>query len=405
MQIDLAKHFLKRSFDPLFSIFIFLLVLLPSGSMFGINVKMICFFFLILPALYRFSKQNSNPFQIAALFIVPAIFLFWVLLSQIYWYEISFAFQQYKDLMIVIVASWFTLIFCSGLDVRRIQFLKLVLSAEMCACLIKIALLSYSFFRGIAVTDLVSVIHDIFGVQLMTFDIGDFFGRLQFISDGLIPQCMFILITRRTLLKISNFKASLMFALLTASLILAFSRYLWAYGVLAILLGVAIGKRDRFKIYLIGLLSIALVSSLPFLSKIYSVRTSTDIESASDSVRIDQVRGLNAWFWEAPMFGHGFGSYTPRIIRDQEQPYAYEVQLLALAGQIGIVGISLLSLMGVLYFRDIWRLKGVSFSHQMSVFIILMAWVGAGLFNPLLINSAAAVSYSALMVLGSFRNT
>ena len=121
----------------------------------------------------------------------------------------------------------------------------------------------------------------------------------------------------------------------------------------------------------------------------------------SDAFREEQIPALERFFFDAPFLGHGFGSYTPEVIRG-ELPYAYEVQLYALGGQVGLIGLLLISTLAFYYFRPLWRGSTTTLGRRASLGLLLVVWLAAGLYNPMLLNSAAAMSYAILRELAGF---
>jgi hypothetical protein len=210
----------------------------------------------------------------------------------------------------------------------------------------------------------------------------------------------------RQRLGIPTLTAFISFVLLTASLLLTFSRYFWVFSGIAVLLGLLFGKRDRFYALLLTGGSLIFAVSLPVLIPVVMLRFSVDIAGGSDDVRVLQIAAMKRYFWDAPMLGHGLGSHTSEIIRSESLPYLYEVQLLALANQIGITGLILMAAVLLYYFHALfpwnrpWR--GGLFTAQLSTSLLLVCWIAAGLFNPMLLTSSAAVSYGFLKALGEF---
>jgi hypothetical protein len=89
------------------------------------------------------------------------------------------------------------------------------------------------------------------------------------------------------------------------------------------------------------------------------------------------------------------------VIRsDNESKFGYEVQLLALCGQVGLVGMLVFAAMCLFYFRCLWPLTRSEILSKAALCLLLMAWLTSGLFNPLLINPVGAVSYAMIMCMG-----
>jgi O-antigen ligase len=131
------------------------------------------------------------------------------------------------------------------------------------------------------------------------------------------------------------------------------------------------------------------------------LRFSNALAGASDKVRVWQIDALREFFWDAPIFGHGMGSYVLQHVRSAELPYAYEVQLLALAAEFGVVGMAIFAFLLLNYYRKAFSFKKGSLSYQFSICLMLVCFLGAGLFNPCLLVSMSAVSYGLLFVLAS----
>jgi hypothetical protein len=269
----------------------------------------------------------------------------------------------------------------------------------------KALLLTYAFVRGISVTQVVESIRHIFGVSLMTMDFESILGRIQFISDGLIPVCIFAMLRYRKELRFNAVGAIAMLLLLLTSDFFSFSRYFWGYTVLAIALGLMFGRKDFFQLWLITILSAVTLLSLPLLKTVIELRFSTTVVSVSDRERVAQVSALKDFFSSSPVLGHGLGSYTKRMVRDDDAPYSYEDQLLALAGQVGIVGIVFLLGLTFYYFRDLWPRQGREWMQSFALAMILIGWICAGLFNPEVISSAASVSYAAIAAMAGLKRT
>lgn len=63
-----------------------------------------------------------------------------------------------------------------------------------------------------------------------------------------------------------------------------------------------------------------------------------DASNESASVRGDQFRALFSGWQEAPLWGFGHGSFSPLSIRDNNEPWAYELSYMSLLFQVGLIG-------------------------------------------------------------------
>jgi hypothetical protein len=395
-----AGPYSVRVFRYLVAVYIFMLVLLPSGSILGVNVK-IAWFLLLLPMAFRiyFGRGRATASRSILLLVIPAVLLLWLLLAQINGFETSYGVSQYKDLLVTISSCWFVALLCAEGPVEAIYFVRAVIMAEVTASSLKGILLTYSMVTGIQVTQIVGWLKSVFGVSLMTMDFESMLGRIQFVSDGLIPVCIFAILFLRKQLKFGAFSAISMLILLLLSDFFAFSRYFWAFTAVALVLGLLLGQKDKFQLALIVILSIVVLASLPILTTVISLRFSSSVVDSSDQDRAEQTPALEDFFASAPILGHGLGSYTRRVIRSDDAPYSYEVQLLAMAGQIGLVGLLGLGALGMYYFRGLWPGHGVGLIQSMGLSAILAAWIGGGLVNPELMSSAASVFYASIFAM------
>ena len=253
---NLSSRPLISSFRIVMAAYIFMLILLPSGSIFGINVKVLCFLLLLpMAAQVSFARKQMTVERVVMLLSVPAILLLWAFLSQLYEFDATQAFAQYKDVMVTICTCWFASVLCDSDRDDTLFLLRWVIYAEVVTSSLKIALLIYAFTRGIPVSVLIETIHSVFAVQLMPFDFEMALGRIQFISDNVIPICIFAILCYRNVLSLRAGRTLLMLLVLVVSDLFSFSRYLWAFTVMALVLGLILGKKDRFQAILLAILT------------------------------------------------------------------------------------------------------------------------------------------------------
>ncbi len=380
-------------------VYVLMLVVLPSGTILGINVKLPCFLLLIpLTLQVSFARGQMTVARLVKLLSVPAVLLLWAFLSQLYGYDSRLALLQFIDIMVTMGTCWFAAVLCNRDQGETLLLLRWIVYAEVCASSLKIAMLLYAFIRGIPVTAMLDWIQSIFGVKLMGYDFESAFGRFEFIPDNVIPICIFALLCYRNLLS-KHTARTLLISLMVISSLFSFSRFLWAHTVTALVLGLLLGKKDRFQAILIGVLGTFTAISLPFIIVVVSLRFSTSVVTNSDVDRIQQVAALKNFIADAPWFGHGLGTYSHLVWRSLDAPYVYEAQLLALFGQVGIVGVFLLIVLMMSYFR--WFRPNGQRSVLLSagLFLLFVGWLIGGFLNPSVISSAASVSYVAIFAL------
>ncbi len=392
---------LSREAWLLFGAYVAFLILLPTGSVFGVNVKVLTFLPLFIFTFARSVRSNRSALPLVMQATVVFLLVCWTLLSQFYpTFDGYLSLSQFKDVITTLAGCWFIRILTEN-DSDKKAFLRLVLNVTAFGCLLKGMIFLYGLRAGVPVSDIVDRISASFGVKLMTADLGDTSVRLQFTSDNLLPACLFALLCLRKKLGIGSLRAVSMMVLLMLSALYTFSRYLWASAAMGIVLGMFAAKRDRLHWLYVAVAGAATAYFFPLISALVAFRFSDQLVESSDVERVDQIRALKGFFWDAPFFGHGLGSYTTDVIRSVETPYNYEVQLLALAGQVGIVGLTFFAILLVNYYRKAFHAGRESWFYQASVFLLLAIFIGAALFNPTLLTSMSAAIFGFLYVLAA----
>ncbi|ENU43296.1 hypothetical protein F985_02009 [Acinetobacter seifertii] len=162
-------HLTKKDFlDRLFELMIYSSIILPSGTISGINFKLMLVFVLIgLIIVYR-NKVIVNTF----IHVMP-VFVF-LLASSLYSYIIfkydsTFIFSQAKDILVFFVVFYVGISYAKnryGYD----ELIKLIIRSVFLLGLIKLLIIVYSKMSGINVSIIIESISNIFGVSIMTFD-------------------------------------------------------------------------------------------------------------------------------------------------------------------------------------------------------------------------------------------
>jgi hypothetical protein len=397
-----AWAFLDKSYDRLFAALLFVTIFLPAGSVYGFNFKY-PIYVLLLPAsvVALFRRRRATRAHLALLLLAPMMLILWSGISMVYGFQPPTILRQANDILLMLLLCWLACLFYGIDEERQIRFLLMVVNASVATALLKIGAITYALARGIPVVEMVLWIDRVFDVDLMSMDLGSLFGRLQFVADEVIPICIFVLLRHRGRLRFGSMRASLSILVLIVSVVISFSRYFWGFTAFALLLGLILSKRDLFKAVLFTIVGVSTIAALPVLVSLYELRFSTGVAGGSDIQRTEQMEPLRTFFFDAPWFGHGLGSFTHVLLRDSTITgrYSYEVQLLALPGQLGIVGLGLLCLLGIFYYRRLLWNAVLSWPDRLAIFALLLFWLGAGLANPLLTTPVAGVNYAALAAL------
>jgi hypothetical protein len=398
--------FLDKAFDWFLSAFLCATLILPGTSLYGVNFKIPLYLGMLPLAVYSvFRRKRATPRELALTIGVPAILAGWVVLGLSNGFPFSGALRQYMDILLTLIICWLASIFCGDEEAKRVKFLRLILNAVLAAAVFKVAIIAYALLRGVPVVQVMEWINTIFATELVTMDLGALLGRIQFGSDGLVPVSIFILLRHRDRLKISNVLAALMILLLLFSVLFSFSRFFWGFTAFAFIVGLVLGKQDRFQLIVIVVLSLSVLAALPALVSLYQLRFSTDVAGGSDVTRTGQIPALQRLFISAPVFGHGMGSYSTENIRGANEAgrSAYEVQLIAIPAQIGLVGISFFVALGFYYFDNLWWNSLLTVADRVGIALLLAFWIAAGLTNPLLFHPMSGINYATLAALSGLR--
>ena len=393
---------IDRAYDRLLAIFIFITIFLPAGSVYGFNFKY-PLYLLLLPSsvVVLFHRKRATRLHLMLLVLMPAMLAVWIGIGLIYGFDLPGILRQFTDIFLTLLLCWLAALYCGNDEDKQVRFLRLVVNASVASALMKIGLIAYALLRGIPIAEMVLWIDKVFNVDLMTMSLGNLLGRVQFMSDEIIPLCLFIVLRHRDRLGFSNLRASISTLLLLLSVIISFSRYFWIFAAVSILLGLLLGRRDRFKVLLLSIVGGSVLASLPALVSLYQLRFSSAVAGESDLERAEQIPPLKSLFFDAPLFGHGLGSFNPVLLRSEivASRYSYEIQVLALPGQLGMIGVGLLCLLLVIYFRRLFWRSVLTILDRLALFTLLLLWLAAGITNPLLFHPVSGVNYASLAAL------
>jgi len=199
--------------------------------------------------------------------------------------------------------------------------------------------------------------------------------------------------------------------LFSLALFASYTRSLWLVALLGVAFAQLIAPRHRAfvrpKIILIalaacGLVGVVLASTLPlmFLLERALERMAGIFSDVSAQERFEQVGPLLAEWRRFPLFGAGFGA-SALLIRSEEAPYSYELTGLALLMKLGIVGLLYLAACFAVLWKRAMPAARARTPSQCAALASILALVGAGLTNPLLLN-AVGVSVLAFLFIFLF---
>lgn len=381
--------------------FIFISIILPSGSIFGINVKILML--LIVLACMAFYSKGRTLVRMIILLIPVMIFL---LLESVYAYinidNSEFALAQSKDILVffLLPAILFSVY---KTDEQRKKIVNIIISSLVFVGFLKILMLLFAFLSGNSVSTVVKMVGDIFGTAIMSIDIeGSALGRINFTSDAILPISLFVLMYR--ILNGQKEKSDyIKLILLSFSLLIGMSRYNWATAAIYITFAfISSLNKSRSFIIIASIIFFGIgASTTPAVQKMIESRLSAQNNDFSDGARELQLQKITSEIELSPMFGHGIGYYIPSWIRSDDAKYSYELQVPALVMQIGFFGVFIL--FSLIYIPILLLIKKTKPLFILLFSIMSCIWIASGFFNPVLFSSSGGVVYSFVLLLCSMQ--
>lgn len=373
--------------------FLSICVLLPTGSVWGVNVKFL-FLFLLLGTTLLGKGKGIVKIVIGLLPPVVLILIF-SLITEFNGRYTLVSFDQTKDLLVffLMVTLGYALV---EPEKRYEVIVKTIVRCLVLLGVAKILILLYAVLTGRGASFVVQGISAFFNTSLMTMESDDVvISRINFMSDYLIPTVLYLSL-REVLIKKTLWKEWGVIFILFSSLIISMSRFLWAAGFLCLLLAL-ISNYKKYKSFLIICAMVFLavfLLSLPFVQDLIEFRFLSKGATDSDLTRTLQYNRIVKSFIECPLLGNGIGYYIPDFIRSHLSLYSYELQIPALYMQMGIIGASsiILIVLTILFSQ----MKGLPLNLSISYIVLVALWLSGGFFNPVIISSTGGVSFLLL---------
>ncbi|MBT1427383.1 hypothetical protein MRO97_07495 [Dickeya dianthicola] len=370
--------------------FLSICVLLPTGSVWGVNVKFL-FLFLLLGATLLDKGRGVVKIIIGLLPAVTLILIF-SLITEFNGRYTLVSVEQTKDLLVffLMVTLGYALVKPEN---RYEVIVKTIIRCLVVLGLFKILIFFYAALSGRGVSFIVQGISTFFNTSLMTMESDDVVvSRINFMSDYLIPAALYLSL-REVLIKKTLWKEWGVIFILFSSLIISMSRFLWAAGFLCLFLAL-ISNYKKYKSFFIICVMVSLavfLLSLPSVQDLIEFRFLSKGVTESDLTRTLQYNGIVKHFIEYPLLGNGIGYYIPDLIRSHLSLYSYELQIPALYMQMGIIGASsiILIVLTILFSQ----MKGLSLNLSISYIVLIALWLSGGFFNPVIISSTGGVSF------------
>lgn len=302
---------------------------------------------------------------------------------------------QTRDIILTLTVVFFLVASVKDLNSNRVCYD----SIKVCFLIVavaKVLLLSYSIVSGINLITLIESITKIWDIQMMTLGTDDSaVGRIQIPIDSAVPY--FLYFYTKEIFENKKSKLGLVFfGLLCFSMLLTYSRLMWAQSILFILTSIIVEMKLKSKLQLFFtffVVALVVMYLTPFGDTITAIINSrfgssgSSTNQASDIVRVMQNNALWAHVETNPLFGHGIGYYIPEFLRSTDSKYLYESQSLSMLMTLGYIGAAVWLIM-IIVFIILLENKN---SIPVGSLVFLFFWVLCGSYNPYLFGASGGL--------------
>jgi len=382
----------------LFLVLVFLVVFLPTGSVFGINVKVISLgAFLVAFMLYLiFGRDGLLRSEIVSLTIIGACLCFWILVGVLNGQaDMGEVFYQVRDVASAILIAWLSLFSIRRGLVRAESLITTVIYGLFFLSCLKLVLIVGMFAYNI---DPVQAVQSIFGqLSLVTGDAVLGLFRIEFPADILGAFALFALLARSVSgVRLGRLSTAVILFVLLGSGFVAFSRYIWLLYFVAIVLAMIVDR--RWKMLVVSVVAVLAISSSFYdaFNTIFAARFLSNETEISDVIRAEQSRALIGEIEVRPILGKGLGTHVNTNIRSELHMYSYELQWLAFLMQFGIIGMAGILLLVAASARD---LVAARHPAKLWIFLLFLLWLLASWTNPYLTSSFAGATFGLFIAI------
>jgi O-antigen ligase/polysaccharide polymerase Wzy-like membrane protein len=396
---NLGKTIFEKLGVLFYSILIFSSVFLPSGSLFGINLKIFFFlltlFFLLLDLTSQPKKIKLSPEFVLICLFSFLIIIFWLCIAFFYdENELSSVLSAFKNFSVTLLIIFVSFFLYSQNRLSLNYFLKLLFVSNFTFSLIKIAIVALLFSGSLNIDVFFQYLEKISSINPVSGQIMEGVTRLQLINDILTPFLLFFMFQHKKFGFKVKFIYQKAYELISIfSILLSYSRFIWFIAVVSYLFHCTLNK--KMKTLATFLFISAILVSIPSIRETLGNRFFSADTSSSDEIRQVQYKALIDEISGFPIFGKGVGGYTKEVIRDDEEHYTYELQWLAFLLQFGAIGFLFLLLLvfivSVPLFSKLTKLT-------LAVLALYFLWLFSGFTNPYLISSTSGVMFSLFLI-------
>lgn len=369
-------------------------VVLPSGSIFGLNVKVMASVACALVVLHKFIVGGVSLKLIQGLFLFFSFMLFYLALAVVNQTPMPQVLTHAVAISSVFVLIFFPLFgliegIVSPREIIGVAIFSLILFSFFKLGIVVLVWFGYSpeFIKGI--------LEMVFEVSFIGLDTGIFY-RVHFPIDYLLPVAIYILMQNQSNYgKPGGGAVVIGVVFFFLAIVISYSRMLYAYAFLSFILVIFVSKvtRDRLFGFILfaGALSPYLLYKSTGLLRFVGDRYFGGFASSSDATRVDMSKALWDTFQLNPFLGRGLGGGVDGYVNIEKLPWYFELQWFSFMMQFGLVGFAFLFFVALI--PAFLYVKKTPLRYFFGIFCLYAFWLLVGVFNGFMLTSAGGVIF------------
>lgn len=374
-------------------LFVLSIVILPSGSAAGVNVKVLL---LVLVFILAASRLCVDRRFIFFSFVLLFLMVIWFLIASVKGVPVESSVSAATALM----SSFAPVLVVYMLAIGRPKLLGYVAGLVIFSCAIYGVVKLGFFLLAIGGGDVIGIFETMytwFGYSPITYNYGWFFRINTPVDFVLVPAI--ILIVFLGVGREWKFRGLLIFVLF-ASIVISLSRYLYFYFAASFLLFWVFCNyriiRSSYSLrrwlaifFLVLVVLLAFAFSLEEIWGFIYSRYFGEYAGKSDSIREYVYPYMVAAFIDNCLFGGGIGYYVAEAVFFEDAPWNSVLLWLSILIQFGVVGTLLVAVLFMFPLRSLKNMTGYKFLLAFSYFLFLFS----GVFNTFLLTSSVSMLY------------
>lgn len=382
-------------------ILIFLIVFLPSGSIGGLNVKvlsMVALVFGMVINVFSIGKINKRSLNLIGTFAISFLFVIFNYMTASS-ASISRGYATTEGMLFItyFLSTAALIISISEGFITKEDTIKTILYSCAVYSLIKILITILSMVGFISIYMISDFIYQSYGIKPMLFPITDTLSRFQLANDYIVCFSLYFIICKgNALWFIKKRVISLIKCIFILGVLISFSRYMISLLLVGVAINVSMGRSISSKSFIAAsfLIFISLTGYLVNIDSIndaVSLRFSSDANDVSDTTRVMQIECLSKAFDRKPLSGYGgLGDFYSSCPGPRGAEFSYEVQYLGFLYRFGGVQTALIVFLYFSQFK-ISITGSVLRKENIPSIVAFLCWMMIGFFNPYLISGYASV--------------